>query len=122
MPEEHGKYVMYSLKYWFIHLWKAIISKDKIGQIFYQGSPHENCFGNLKRKNAIIITKKYLNTIGQKLSALAFFTSKSLIKSNNYLFIMYLIEVIAMNNLKLKIPLILKFITEIPQNTTSKHE
>lgn len=35
---------------------------------------------------------------------------------------MYLIEVIAMNNLKLKIPLILKFITEIPQNTTSKHE
>lgn len=89
----------------------------------YTGSPHENCFGNLKRKNAIILTKKYLDTIGKKLSALAFFISKSLIKSNNYLFLRDLIEVIAMNNLKLIILFILKkFITEIPQNTSDRSD
>lgn len=116
--QNSNRYARYSLRYWFIHLWKAIISKDKIRQILYKGSPHENRFGNLKRKNAIIITKKYLNTIGKKLSALAFFTPKSQIKSNNYLFITNVIEVGAMNSLKLIILFILKkFVTEIPQST-----
>lgn len=111
--QNSNRYVRYSLRYSS----KVFISKDKIRQILYKGSPHENCFGNLKKKNAIIITKKYLNSICKKLSALAFFTSKSLIKSNNYLFITYLTEVLAMNNLKLILFILKTFITEIPQNT-----